>query len=123
MRVDSPHTRATLMPPPLGMFRSHTTRSGVVRWITAMASSASPASPTTWKVSPRSARTPLRQMGWSSHSTTFTALRLVLMANSVPRDPAAHAGAVLLTVRSAGGSADVADVAGPQALHVGGVVG
>src|SRR4051794_18163811 len=123
MRVEPPQVLATFRPPPPGMLRSQTTRSGRVRPMTSMASSASPASPTTWKVSPRSARTPLRQMGWSSHSTTFTALRLVLMANSVPRDPAAHAGAVLLTVRSAGGSADVADVAGPQALHVGGVVG
>src|SRR4051812_44564073 len=119
MRVDSPQVLATFRPPPPGMLRSHTTRSGRVRPMTSMASSASPASPTTWKVSPRSARTPLRQMGWSSHSTTFTALRLVLMANSVPRDPGAHAGALPLTVRSA----DVADVAGPQAQHVGGVVG
>ena len=31
MRVCSPHVRATLMPPPLGMCRSHTTRSGLVR--------------------------------------------------------------------------------------------
>ena len=35
-----------------------------------MASSALPASPTTRKSSPRSARTPSRQMGWSSASTT-----------------------------------------------------
>ena len=66
MRVCSPQVRATLMPPPLGMCRSHTTRSGFVALITSMASSASPASPTTWKFSPRSARTPERQIGWSS---------------------------------------------------------
>ena len=31
MRVSSPQVLATLMPPPLGMWRSHTTRSGLVR--------------------------------------------------------------------------------------------
>ena len=70
MRVCSPHVRATLIPPPPGMWRSQTTRSGLVRPMTSMASSALPASPTTRKSSPRSARTPSRQMGWSSASTT-----------------------------------------------------
>ncbi len=75
IRVCSPHVLATLMPPPLGMWRSHTTRSGEVAPMTSIASSASLASPTTWKLEPRSARTPERQIGWSSASTTRTSWR------------------------------------------------
>ncbi len=44
MGTVSPQVRATLMPPPSGMFRSQTTRSGEAVPITSMASVASPAS-------------------------------------------------------------------------------
>ena len=63
MRVSPPQARTTLSPPPPGMCRSHTTRSGCSRWITSMASAASPASPTMWKFEPRSLRRPVRQIG------------------------------------------------------------
>ena len=72
MRVSSPQVRATLMPPPPGICRSHTTRSGWCARMAATASSALPASATTQKLPPRSARTPSRQIGWSSASTTCT---------------------------------------------------
>jgi hypothetical protein len=75
--------------------------------MTSIASVASDASPTTVKLEPRSARTPDRQMGWSSASTTRTARRSLTVpacpmtgrptvreAPPSPRDPQAHLGAV-----------------------------
>ncbi|MEZ5229646.1 MAG: hypothetical protein R2710_24180 [Acidimicrobiales bacterium] len=63
MLVISPHSLATLMPPPSGMLRSQTTRSGWCCLMASMASVALPASAITMKFGPRSARTPLRQIG------------------------------------------------------------
>jgi hypothetical protein len=70
MRVSAPQARTTAIPPPSGMLRSQTARSGRVVRMTLMASLAVAASPTTSKSEPRSALTPSRQIGWSSASTT-----------------------------------------------------
>src|SRR4051794_30290758 len=68
--------RSTSTPPPPGRWTSSSTTSGAVAAMTSTASSTSPASPTTLTESPSSAFTPLRNIWWSSTSTTRVISRL-----------------------------------------------
>src|SRR3569833_546126 len=62
--------RKTSTPPPPGRCTSRSTTSGPVALITSIAASTSPASPTISTAAPSSAFTPLRNIWWSSTSTT-----------------------------------------------------